>query len=705
MESHSIPPPPGPEETAPTQTPPPENSKRAPPKRDNHTPSCAVCQRRKVKCDRVYPCAPCRKTGLECEFRASNDPIQQKPRKRQKRSLYESHDSSSVPRPYTPPVETARMVAGDARYENGGHPWSAESAQAGALSSVGPEAAPRAREGPYPRPPISGDSIYESSVALGTELAGGNVPRERHFLFDQPSQPTRFPPAEHIVQLWQAYLTNVDPVMKVVHAGTLQVTVLGQIAKGDIPTSMQALTWAIYFVSVVSLDEDECAAKLQSNRSELVARYRQATEDALSAARFVTTTSIEVLQALVIYLATIRSLGETTGVWSMTGLAIRIAGTIGLSRDGSKQNLSPFDAEMRRRIWWALCYLDARTAEIVGQEEDLLMQGHDVHLPANINDIQLFPDMQRLPESRPAATEVAYVLLRAMLASTLRAMPETRGGPASSWLRLRNPNTPMVEKATIVEKLEHMFHEEVLRFCDPTVPLQAFTLNSARTFLTKMRLVGNIPFDRSATTAGTYEGYSENLFQLAMKMMELQLELFTDAGMRKWRWHWNGMFQWYALAELVRQTRLRGERPDGQTGRAWELLREVFERVVPGLDPEVNQGRLLDAVRELLRVVHHDGHDDEISATRTGAGTGQEDAAAQNTTPDKRRYMGFSIGQGSRAFSALLPGMNSLPAPLSMDEQLGSAPVHNVQDPALGMEFDGVDWAEFDRLTAELCGR
>jgi hypothetical protein len=52
------------------------------PKRDNTTPSCAVCQRRKVKCNRVYPCAPCQKTGLECHF---NEVVRHRA-KRQKRT-------------------------------------------------------------------------------------------------------------------------------------------------------------------------------------------------------------------------------------------------------------------------------------------------------------------------------------------------------------------------------------------------------------------------------------------------------------------------------------------------------------------------------------------------------------------------------------------------------------------------------------------
>ena len=39
-----------------------------PAKRNNTNPSCAVCQRRKVKCNRTHPCAACTKSGFECHF-------------------------------------------------------------------------------------------------------------------------------------------------------------------------------------------------------------------------------------------------------------------------------------------------------------------------------------------------------------------------------------------------------------------------------------------------------------------------------------------------------------------------------------------------------------------------------------------------------------------------------------------------------------
>ncbi|TKA72578.1 hypothetical protein B0A55_07220 [Friedmanniomyces simplex] len=691
MESdmHSAPP------TAPTN--PPQD---ASPRRDNHTPSCAVCQRRKVKCNRVYPCGPCQKTGLECMYRPVNEPG----RKRLKRGYEEAAE----------PGEEATIATLLARSN---HLWSAISAQAelGAspTAAAGGTASTRREIDPELGAGISGDSIYESSVSLGSKIAeraqkGHSTPRERHFIFSQP-QPPRFlpqpaqPPANHVVQLWQTYLTNVDPILKIVHAPTLQQTVLSQVGKPDMALNLKALTSAIYFISVVSLQDDECEALLQTSRTDLVSRYRLATEEALSAAGFVTTTDLTVLEALVIYLATLLSQGETSAVWSMTGLAIRIAGTLGLARDGSSLGLQPFEAEMRRRLWWALVYLDARTSELVGQDKDLLMQHHDVHLPANLNDTQLFPDMQRLPESRPAATEMTYVLLRATLASTLNAMPEDRG-PVETWQRLRAASVPMSEKAGIVENLEHKVHEELLRFCDPTVPLQALVINAAQTFSTKMRLVGNIPFDRSATTAEAFDGYSENLFQLAIQMMRLQLDLFTDPSLRRWKWHWQGNFQWYALAELVRQTRLRQSGPE--TMKAWFLIREVFDCIVPTLEIAPQKSPLLEAIRALLHscsTLKSTQNTTHTSGLSCPLGVAVAPSDHSTSPPGKRQTFGLSTGQGSRPHSALLPGMDSLPTPATSSDQM-AASAAGLEETMPGVDLDAIDWAEFDRLTSELCG-
>jgi hypothetical protein len=48
----------------------------------------------------------------------------------------------------------------------------------------------------------------------------------------------------------------------------------------------------------------------------------------------------------------------------MTGVAVRLGQTMGLHRDGITLGLSPFETEMRRRLWWHLVHLDFRAADM-----------------------------------------------------------------------------------------------------------------------------------------------------------------------------------------------------------------------------------------------------------------------------------------------------------------------------------------------------
>lgn len=88
-------------------------------------------------------------------------------------------------------------------------------------------------------------------------------------------------------------------------------------------------------------------------RKELLLRqYRFGTEQSLARAGFLNTNEIVTVQAFVLFLVCVRRHDDTRFVWSLTGLALRIAQSLGLHRDGSKFGLSPFDTEMRRRLWW-----------------------------------------------------------------------------------------------------------------------------------------------------------------------------------------------------------------------------------------------------------------------------------------------------------------------------------------------------------------
>jgi len=79
-----------------------------------------------------------------------------------------------------------------------------------------------------------------------------------------------------------------------------------------------------------------------------------ATKTALLRAKFMSSTSIVVLQALVFHIFSIRDVYEPRAVWILTGIAILVAEGMGMHIDGALLGLSPFETEIRRRIWWQL---------------------------------------------------------------------------------------------------------------------------------------------------------------------------------------------------------------------------------------------------------------------------------------------------------------------------------------------------------------
>ena len=191
-----------------------------------------------------------------------------------------------------------------------------------------------------------------------------------------PKARSRHPPPERIHQLWQIFVENFDPVTKVVHVPSLRPAI--QKAASDTektPRQFEALMFAIYSAAVVSLNEKDCEQMLGEARRPLLLRYVSATKAALSRARFLGTTSLVVLQALVLHILTVRDIYEPRVVWSLTGVATRIAQSMGMERDGSFTDLPPFEAEMRRRVWWLLRTHDFRTAELMwaSQSSGILM--------------------------------------------------------------------------------------------------------------------------------------------------------------------------------------------------------------------------------------------------------------------------------------------------------------------------------------------
>lgn len=97
----------------------------------------------------------------------------------------------------------------------------------------------------------------------------------------------------------------------------------------------------------------------------------------------------------------------------LVAMVVRIAQSLGLHRDGSLFGMGAFETEIRRRIWYEICFLDLRTSEDHGCDPSIHTISYDTQMPLNINDEDLSEDPNALPPvARSEFTEMTFSLVR-----------------------------------------------------------------------------------------------------------------------------------------------------------------------------------------------------------------------------------------------------------------------------------------------------
>lgn len=103
----------------------------------------------------------------------------------------------------------------------------------------------------------------------------------------------------------------------------------------------------------------------------------------------------------------------------LIGNAVRLALRMGIHRDSSKVggNITPFQAEIRRRLWHHLLQLDLLVSFHIGLPGMIQAIDSDTLLPGNLQDEDFDEDSPVLPQSRPESelTPMSYSICKSRL--------------------------------------------------------------------------------------------------------------------------------------------------------------------------------------------------------------------------------------------------------------------------------------------------
>ena len=397
-------------------------------------------------------------------------------------------------------------------------------------------------------------------------------------LNDEAKRP-RHPSPERIQQLWQIFAENVDPLTKVVHIPTVWPAIQKAASNTQaIPRSFEALMFAIYAAAIMSLKDNNCKQRLGESRKTLLSQYVSATKTALARAKFMGTSSLVVLQALVLHLLSVRDIYEPRAVWSLTGVAVRIGQGMGLERDGVALGLPLFETEIRRRVWWLLKTHDFRAAELCGLPKfrDLDTTAESTKFPTNVNDRQLYPGMPSLPVESNTMTDTVFIALRYELmnfAAARVARFREQGKSPSQWnLHASGIDKEEIEKA--FKGYEEMLETKYLRYCDPSQPLQLITMLLARVAMNGARFLMHHP-RRWASIEQTPISERQFVWELSIKILEQQQMWRSSPQIQQYAWHAAYFQQWHTFIHVLDTLQANALHPDAE--KAWQLIENTYE--------------------------------------------------------------------------------------------------------------------------------
>ncbi|RDW89192.1 hypothetical protein BP6252_01224 [Coleophoma cylindrospora] len=584
------------------------------PSKDNQEPSpdpapkplsCKRCRQRKIKCDRGTPCATCRRFGMECAYpprvRTRRDPrkhqelldriarlenlVTQTAETRPPEVPVQFHAQEIQPNPALYQIPSAEQEGiwvtesdrplsyakpgphkSNETHQASNHFWSSLTAEVDGLKQLLDEPSEDEEEEDNPKstPPAHQSSQPMTSV-----------------LFNEPTEMVDLrafhPSVAHARTLCDIYFARVDPVCKILHKPTVRSTIFArahdlEVLAGE--RSLEALMFAVYFAAVCSVSNTECIKYFGQSKDVLSERYRFASSAALHNANFLDDVDFVSLQALVIFLVCFRHGSGSRKAWTLLSVAIRIAQALGLHRESSGSVFTPFETEMRRRLWWQLCIHDIWQSEDRAFDPIITEINFTTLRPANIDDEDLDPSDLRPIVSRDGPTIMAFSLIgyeAYTLYSRLHFAPSV--DPKT---KIKN-EAPVrwQQKEALAKEFCDILEEKVIKYCDTNDPYFWMCSTLAKNMQLKAFIILRFPMRSSDMPTAPLVSKDLVLGNCVIYFKLLE-DLTNNQKTIPWQWMLGTWKQWHPLAVTLAELCTYKQGPVAEIG--WEIINIVYEK-------------------------------------------------------------------------------------------------------------------------------
>lgn len=262
---------------------------------------------------------------------------------------------------------------------------------------------------------------------------------------------------------------------------------------------------------------------------------------------------------------------------------MRIAQKMGYHRDGELLKLTPFETEMRRRIWWQIMMQDAKLSIVSGLNHNYLHDAFDTKQPLNLSDADLFPTSTEPLQPREGPTEMAFGLITNRLAKFI-VSETTMNGFETAILgeTLENDGDAAPPEANMTEKYRRMIRELEAdlrnieqRFCDPSAGSAHAAALTIRPLIVQKLNEMLVPMREQPEWGTEIFGPRDNLFKIVLMNNEHNTDLYEHMSSLGYLWYVQMHFQLDVFAVLTGQL---AKRPTGSmSDRGWQIVEKIYK--------------------------------------------------------------------------------------------------------------------------------
>ncbi|KAJ4252840.1 hypothetical protein NW762_010746 [Fusarium torreyae] len=311
----------------------------------------------------------------------------------------------------------------------------------------------------------------------------------------------------------------------------------------------------------------ECMSVLRQQKTDLLRQYRLGAEYALLKANFLQSSDLLVLQALVLFLTFVRNSDYEPDMHTLTSLAVGNAMRIGLHCEEGTSQLSTFEVEMRRRLWWQVYVLDVRIALECDVQPNIIEQVFNTRKPLNVNDSTLDPLADALPQDVIGKTMMTLTLIRVQTSElTRRILFSDDFNKANCYSTLSQ-----AQKCDMIDDLRSKIETKYLAYYSSQIPLDIIASATARLLFAKLKVMVSMP----QASQGRGNPFRENYLALCLEVLKESHKVRCYKSGRPWSWLFETCVEWNALAYVMLDLCVA---PVGNNVvAAWSLVEDIYE--------------------------------------------------------------------------------------------------------------------------------